>query len=114
MRNSLDFMLFDWLGVVSLTKRARYAEHSRETISTVLDTCERIAEEQFAPFNRTIDVEEPRLENGRVILPQAAYDAARAYVDSGMLAATETAAYGGMQLPHVVEYALSSTGAITA
>ena len=73
-----------------------------------LDTCQRIAEEKFAPFNRLVDVQEPRLENGVVVLPQCAYDAARAYVDSGMLAATQDYDVGGMQLPYVVELAANA------
>ena len=51
MRRTLDFLLFDWLGVDALTQRPRFAEHSAETFGSVLDTCERIARE-YAPFNR--------------------------------------------------------------
>ena len=105
MRKTIDFLLNDWLDVASLAEHARYSEHSRETFESVLDTCQRIAEERFAPFNRLVDVQEPRLENGVVILPQCAYDAARAYVESGMLAATQDYDVGGMQLPYVIELA---------
>ena len=108
MRKTIDFLLNDWLDVTSLAERARYSEHSRETFASVLDACQRIAEEKFAPFNRLVDVQEPRLENGVVVLPQAAYDAARAYVDSGMLAATQDYDVGGMQLPYVVELAANA------
>ena len=51
MRATVDFLLHDWLGVESLTARPRFAEHSRETFASVLDTCERIAREKYAPFN---------------------------------------------------------------
>ena len=108
MRKTIDFLLNDWLDVASLVERARYSEHSRETFESVLDTCQRIAAEKFAPFNRLVDVQEPRLENGVVILPQCAYDAARAYVDSGMLAATQDYDVGGMQLPYVIELAANA------
>jgi butyryl-CoA dehydrogenase len=105
MRKTIDFLLNDWLDVASLSARERYGEHSRETFESVLDTCQRIADEKFAPFNRLVDVQEPRLENGVVILPQCAYDAAGAYVDSGMIAATQDYDVGGMQLPYVIELA---------
>ena len=105
MRKTIDFLLNDWLDVAALAARERYAEHSRETFESVLDTCQRIADEKFAPFNRLVDVQEPRLENGAVILPQCAYDAARAYVESGMIAATQDYDAGGMQLPYVIELA---------
>ncbi|MBK6452285.1 MAG: acyl-CoA dehydrogenase [Proteobacteria bacterium] len=108
MRKTIDFLLNDWLDVAALAARERYSEHSRETFASVLDACQRIAAEKFAPFNRLVDVEEPRLENGVVVLPQCAYDAARAYVDSGMLAATQDYDVGGMQLPYVVELAANA------
>ena len=71
LRPTVDFLLYDWLKVDQLRERARYAEHSRETFDAVLDTCERIAREKYAPFNRTVDIEEPRMEGDKVILPQA-------------------------------------------
>ena len=108
MRKTIDFLLNDWLDVTALVEHPRYSEHSRETFASVLDTCQRIATEKFAPFNRLVDVQEPRLENGVVVLPQCAYDAARAYVDSGMLAASQDYDVGGMQLPYVVELAANA------
>ena len=57
MRATVDFLLNDWLQVEQLTARARFADHSAETFAAVLDTCERIAAEKYAPFNRLVDVE---------------------------------------------------------
>ena len=51
-RRTVDFLLYDWLDVESLRDRPRFADHSRETFDAVLDTCERIAREKFAPYNR--------------------------------------------------------------
>ncbi len=112
MRNSLDFLLHDWLHVDALTERPRFIEHSRETFASVLDTCERIARDKFAPVNRLTDLEEPHVLAGssgeRVCLPQATHDALAAYVASGMLAAAQDHAIGGMQLPCVVEMAANA------
>ena len=105
MRKTIDFLLNDWLDVPSLAARPRYADHSRATFESVLDTCQRIAEEKFAPFNRLVDVEEPKVVDGNVVLPQCSYEAARAYVESGMLAAAQDYELGGMQLPYVVDLA---------
>jgi len=104
-RSTLDFLLDDWLGVESLTRRARFAEHSRETFAQVLDTCERIAREKFAPFNRLADTQEPHFDGERVHLPQATHEAALAYAESGMLAAAQDYDVGGMQLPCTIEMA---------
>jgi len=113
LRPTLDFLLYDWLGVESLSARPRFADHSRDTFNAVLDTCERIARDKFAPFNRLVDVEEPRTERCddgslRVRLPQATHDANAAYAESGMLSAAQDYDIGGMQLPYTVEAAANS------
>jgi alkylation response protein AidB-like acyl-CoA dehydrogenase len=108
MRATLDFLLNDWLQVESLTQRTRYADHSRETFAQVLDTCERIAREKYAPFNRLVDTQEPRFDGEKVILPQATHDAWAAYAASGMLAAAQDYEHGGMQLPYTVEAAANA------
>ncbi|HYD75562.1 acyl-CoA dehydrogenase [Ramlibacter sp.] len=105
LRPTLDFLLYDWLKVDQLAGRERFADHSRETFDAVLDTCERIAREKYAPFNRLVDTEEPRFDGEKVILPQATKDAWDAYAGSGMLSAAQDYAVGGMQLPYTVEAA---------
>ncbi|MDE2174867.1 MAG: acyl-CoA dehydrogenase [Betaproteobacteria bacterium] len=108
MRQTIDFLLHDWLDVTSLCTRPRYKEHNADTFAQVLDTCERIARDKYAPFNRLVDTEEPRQSGDRVILPQATHAAWRAYADSGMLAAAQDESIGGMQLPYTVEAAANA------
>ncbi|MGE0498802.1 MAG: acyl-CoA dehydrogenase [Ramlibacter sp.] len=105
LRPTLDFLLYDWLQAEGLNQRERFADHSRETFDAVLDTCERIAREKYAPFNRTVDIEEPRFDGDKVILPQCTHDASRAYAESGMLSAAQDHDEGGMQLPYTIEAA---------
>jgi butyryl-CoA dehydrogenase len=105
LRPTVDFLLYDWLGVQTLIQRERFADHSRETFDAVLDTCERIAREKYAPFNRLVDIQEPYVDGDKVILPQATKDAWDAYAASGMLSAAQDADVGGMQLPYTVESA---------
>ena len=107
-RSTLEFLLYDWQDATALNKRERFSDHSRETFDAVLDTCERIAREKYAPFNRLVDTQEPYFDGEKVILPQATHDAHRAYVESGMLAAAQTYEIGGMQLPYVVESAANA------
>ncbi|WP_395669659.1 acyl-CoA dehydrogenase [Rhodoferax sp.] len=108
LRSTLDFLLYQWLGSEDLTARPRFADHSRETWDAVLDTCERIAREKFAPFNRLVDQQEPRFDGERVHLPQATLEANRAYAESGMLSASQDYAVGGMQLPYSLEAAANA------
>ena len=107
-RPTLDFLLHDWLKVEGLQSRERFADHNRETFDAVLDTCERIAREKFAPFNRLVDTQEPQFDGEKVILPQATQDAYDAYAGSGMLSAAQDYDMGGMQLPYTVEAAANS------
>ena len=108
LRTTLNFLLYDWLDITSLQQRERFSDHSRETFDAVLDTCERIAREKYAPFNRLVDIEEPRFDGEKVILPQATHDAQKAYAESGMLSAAQDYDIGGMQLPYTVEAAANT------
>lgn len=108
LRATLDFLLYDWLEVEALNAHQRFADHSRETFDAVLDTCERIAREKYAPFNRTVDTEEPRFDGEKVILPACTHAARLAYAESGMLGAAQDYDIGGMQLPYTLESAANS------
>ncbi|RYF74111.1 MAG: acyl-CoA dehydrogenase, partial [Comamonadaceae bacterium] len=108
LRPTLDFLLYDWLAAEGLNQRERFADHSRETFDAVLDTCERIAREKYAPFNRLVDTQEPHFDGEKVILPQASHDAHAAFVESGMMAAAQDYDIGGMQLPYTVQSAANA------
>ncbi|HRK39257.1 MAG TPA: acyl-CoA dehydrogenase [Burkholderiaceae bacterium] len=113
LRPTIDFLLYDWLCADNLTQRERFADHSRDTFAAVLDTCERIARDKYAPFNRLVDTQEPATVTEadgslRVVLPQATHEAHQAYAASGMLSAAQDYEMGGMQLPYTVESAANA------
>ncbi|MET3440983.1 butyryl-CoA dehydrogenase [Variovorax paradoxus] len=108
LRPTLDFLLYDWLDAESLSQRERFADHSRETFDAVLDTCERIAREKYAPANRIVDTQEPHFDGEKVVLPQATHDAHKAFVESGMMSAAQDYDIGGMQLPYTLQAAANS------
>jgi alkylation response protein AidB-like acyl-CoA dehydrogenase len=114
LRSTLDFLMYDWLHAERLNERSRFADHSRETFDAVLDTCERIARDKYAPFNRLVDTEEPRFDGEKVILPQATHEAHRAYVESGMVSAAQDYDEGGMQLPYTIEAAANGFFAVAS
>ncbi|BEP61793.1 acyl-CoA dehydrogenase [Variovorax sp. V213] len=105
LRPTLDFLLYDWLDAEALSQRERFADHSRETFDAVLDTCERIAREKYAPANRIVDTQEPHFDGEKVVLPQATHDAHKAFVESGMMSAAQDYDIGGMQLPYTLQAA---------
>ena len=68
-RRDLDFLLYEWLDVVELTKHEHFAEHSRDTFDAVLDLSSDIATKRFAPHNKKADHNPPFVdENGRLNL----------------------------------------------
>src|SRR5688572_17803341 len=85
------FVLYELLDVEALTKRERYAEHSRETFDAALETAQQIAEEKFAPHNRKADLNEPRFEGGRVVMIPEVAEALKAFCDAGFMAAAQDA-----------------------
>ena len=108
-RRDLDFLLYEWLDVEDLPTRARYAEHGRETFDAVLDLSERLATDVFAPLNRLVDTDEPRMDSeGKVVMPAEVAKALATYTESGLPTSVFDADLGGMQLPFVV-HAASST-----
>ncbi|TFZ00916.1 acyl-CoA dehydrogenase [Ramlibacter henchirensis] len=114
LRPVVDFLLYDWLKVDQLSQRSRFSDHSRDTFDAVLDTCERIAREKYAPHNRLVDTEEPRFDGEKVVLPAATKQAWEAYAESGMLSAAQDYDIGGMQLPYTVEAAAGAFFAVAS
>ena len=102
----LAFQLYELLPTEALTKRPRFAEHSRDTFDAALDTAQRVAEDYFAPHHREADEHEPTFDGVKVsMLPQVKI-ALDAYAQAGFLAAHHDFDLGGMQLPQVVTQAI--------
>ena len=104
-RRELNFQLHDWLGVGALLQAPRFAAHSAETFDAVMDGCDRLAAEVFAPCYQAADREEPHFDGEHVTVHPQVVEAVRAFAGSGLVSATEDESAGGMQLPVVVEKA---------
>jgi alkylation response protein AidB-like acyl-CoA dehydrogenase len=104
-RRDLDFLLYEWLDVPSLTRRDRYAGHSRETFDAAIDLSTQLAVEKFYPINQLLDRQEPTFDGDRVQTPPELQDALRVFCDAGLLGAAQDEGRGGMQLPYVVSNA---------
>ena len=104
-RRDLDFLLYEWLGVDALTKRARFADHSRETFDGVLELCEELATRYFAPHNKLSDANEPTFDGTSVtVIPEVA-QALEAFAKADLLGMSADEALGGAQLPVCVAQA---------
>ena len=105
-RRDVDFLLYEWLDVVGLTKRDHFAEHSRDTFDAVLDLSADIATKCFAPHNKKGDQSHPSVgPDGKVVLIDEVKDALDTFSEAGLLAGPFDEAVGGMQLPMVVAQA---------
>ncbi len=107
-RRDLRFLLHEWLDVEGLLTRARYSEHSRDTVDAVVDLAETVATRHFATHNKRNDAEEPTFDGERVHLHPEVGEALDVYAQSGFLGATFDESLGGLQLPHVVAAAVSA------
>jgi alkylation response protein AidB-like acyl-CoA dehydrogenase len=104
-RRDLDFLLYEWLRVDELTKRQRFAEHSRETFDGVLDLSEELAEKYFAPHNKKSDAEEPTFDGTSVTVIGEVKAAIDAFAQADLIGASMDEAVGGAQLPACVAQA---------
>jgi alkylation response protein AidB-like acyl-CoA dehydrogenase len=104
-RRDLDFLLYEWLRVDDLTKRQRFAEHSRDTFDGVLDLSEELAERYFAPHNKKSDANEPTFDGTRVTVIPEVKEALAAFAQADLIGASMDEALGGAQLPVCVAQA---------
>lgn len=98
----LQFLLYEWLDVEALTRRPRYADHSKETFDGALELAERVATDHFAPHNKLNDANEPRFDGERVHVNPEAKKALEVYAETGLSSIAMDASVGGDQIPRVV------------
>ena len=99
-RRDLEFLLYEWLDVVALTSRKRFAEHSKESFDAVLDLSAQLAHKHFATHNKKADANEPIMRpDGTVALIPEVKVAIDSYVAAGLIAGSFDESVGGMQLP---------------
>ncbi|MEB3022313.1 acyl-CoA dehydrogenase [[Mycobacterium] crassicus] len=104
-RQDLDFLLFDWLHVDELTRRARFADHSRETFAATLDLCEQLATRYFAPHNKKSDANEPTFDGVKVTIIGEVKEALAACAEAELIGMAMDYTLGGSQLPTTVAQA---------
>ena len=104
-RRDLEFLLYEWLRVDELTKRQRFAEHSRETFDGVLELCEELATRYFAPHNKKGDAHEPTFDGSTVTIIPEVKEALTAFGKADLISMSMDHHLGGAQLPATVAQA---------
>ena len=101
-RRDLDFLLYEWLDIETLTSRERFAAHSRETFDPILDLSEQLAERYFANHLKTTDAKVPTFDGSSVHVAPEVKTALNVFSATGLIGAAMDEEVGGMQLPAVV------------
>ena len=97
--DDLAFLLYEMLDIERFTQFPRYEDHSRDTFDAAIELALKVASETFAPHNRLCDEDEPRFENGKVVIRPEVSEALAVLRDTGLMAASQDYERGGMQLP---------------
>ncbi|MEZ5850674.1 MAG: acyl-CoA dehydrogenase [Hyphomicrobiaceae bacterium] len=98
----LRFTLDEVLALADVLALPAFAAHDRESVDQILATAEALATERFLPSYRLLDDNEPRMENGRVVLPGEIAAALDAFRDAGFYGMTAEPEHGGLGLPRTV------------
>lgn len=98
-RRHLMFVLDEVLDAPALLALPHFAHIDREAATATLDAAERLALDHLAPSFALLDANEPRIENGRVVLPPEIETALAAMRDGGFFGATASVEDGGLGLP---------------
>ena len=101
-RRNLDFIIYEVLDIVSLTKHPYFADHDAESFEMILDAADNIAEKNMRPFLKESDKHPPELKNGIVKVHPALHEYYRAFCESGLLASCFEKQFGGQQLPKTI------------
>jgi butyryl-CoA dehydrogenase len=98
----LAFVLWDVLEAEDLFALPAFAGHDRASAEAMLETAEQMARDVFLPSYAKLDANEPRMENGRVVLPAEIEDALTAFREAGFFAMAADTEAGGLGLPRTV------------
>ena len=106
-RRDLDFVLYETLGLDKILQSERYGDYDRESLDSMLDLCQTVAEEEFLTCAAKLDANEPKFVDGKVETIPELKRAISAYQEAGLCASAYDSDIGGMQLPLMMDQALN-------
>ena len=104
-QDMLRFQLFDWLDVAQMTQRPAYNDHDTATLTAVLDLSAQLAKDTFAKNFKLSDQEEPKLVDGKAIVPPQTHEDLAAFREAGFFGMSFAPEFGGMGLPKPITMA---------
>ncbi len=106
-RRNIEFVMYEMLGVDSLTRYPYFKDHSRETFDMVMDTAMKLGEEMLFPVFAEMDRKQPEFADGVVKVHPAVKAFLKASGEGGWINALFPYEEGGQQLPFSVFTACS-------
>ena len=107
-REDIAFLLFDFLDLEALSDLPHFADADRSDYDAILDSVEKIAEERFEPHAQKLDANEPEFDGERVQIIPEVKQAIDAFCEAGLMGASFDADDGGMQMPYLLQTAISA------
>lgn len=101
--HNLKFLLHEVHNLSSLFQYPYFAAHDTDSANMIIDATKQLADTHLFPFFTDMDRNAPQLVNGQTMVHPQVENIIKAMHESGMMTASLTAEYGGMQLPHMVE-----------
>lgn len=107
-RDDVAFLLYDFLDLEALSQLPHFADADRDVYDAILDSVEKIAEERFQPHAQKLDANEPEFDGERVHIIPEVKEAIDAYCEAGLMGASFDTDDGGLQLPFLLQTAISA------
>ncbi len=102
----LRFLLFEVHHAGDLSKYDRYREYDTSTINILIDSVKSFADQDLYPYFKEMDEQPVRFEQGRVLVHPQVEKIIKTGAQLGLIASGFDHEIGGLQIPHLVHYAL--------
>lgn len=103
----LNWLLFDVFDLDSLTKYSRYSEHDVVSFKQILESVQRMADDELYPVFREMDDEPAHFKDGTVVVHPAVGRTFKTFGEMGLLGAPLDFEAGGMQIPMMLFQAIN-------
>jgi len=104
----ISFLLYDVFDLEGLARLPRFNALERDVSDAILASVERIAEERYQPHAQKLDAQEPEFDGESVRIIPEVKQALDAFCEAGLMGAPFDTAYGGLQLPYLLQTAISA------
>lgn len=106
--DDIAFLLYEVFDLEGLSAMPRFATTERDVADAILDSVEKIAEERYQPHAQKLDAQEPEFDGERVQIIPEVKEALDAFCAAGLMGAPFDSDYGGLQLPYLLQTAISA------